>query len=155
MARLPLVLLSMLVLGGCSANASEEEDTGAVEGAASSARDRTRDSSTYKEVWLFGGKNADVRLGCLTCSDYSSDSILSSHGYGSSYGDTIWNPYSQYGSDHSDESPWYRYADHPPRLYSKDRSEFYGNFTVRDLYSANRTHLDVALEILAKGRDNH
>lgn len=144
----------VLALAGCAAE-PVDEDAASSEGAATAraATDRSRTSYTSDEVWIFGGEDADVALGCVTCSSYSRDSLANEYSrYASEYGDTIYNSYGKYGSEYSSYSPWNDYASSPPKLYSKDKSTYYGLFTV-DEYKSGRTHLDAAIEILEKGRD--
>jgi hypothetical protein len=55
-------------------------------------------------------------LGRIT-SEYSGESIFNKYGMGSRLkGDSIWNSYSQYGSDSSEKSAMNNYATLPPML---------------------------------------
>ena len=91
-----------------------------------------------QELHIFGGRGHDVYLGCLTCNNYSSNSIWNEYSqYGSSYNaNSIWNTYSDYGSSFSDYSPLNVYAKYPPVIVDMDGS-FYGYFTV-NIYANKR-----------------
>lgn len=83
------------------------------------------------KIMIFGGPNHDTYLGCLSCSEYASDSVFNDYGtYGSSYSSTsIYNSYSQYGSAYSNYSPCNEYATDPPVLVDED-GNFYGTLTL-------------------------
>lgn len=88
-------------------------------------------TSSSTELLVFGGRSHDVFLGCLNCSEYSSNSVLNEYGsFGSRYSTTsIRNAYSTYGSLYSSESSCNPYASYPPVVV--DRSgNFYGYLTV-------------------------
>jgi hypothetical protein len=144
-------MMAAVFVVGCAAE-SGEEDVASGEAMQTSASDESYASSAYEDVWIFGGSSYDVPLGCVSCSSYGSDSVLSSYGYGSNYGDTIWNAYGTYGSDYSSYSPWNSYSSSAPKLYTKDKTKFFGVFTANQ-YASNRTHLSKAIEVLEKGRD--
>jgi hypothetical protein len=97
---------------------------------------------------LFGGKNHDQYLGCLSCSKYVSDSISNPYGtHGNKYNaDSIWNPYGAYGSRYSQYSPWAPYASNPPVIVDAN-GNFYGYFTV-NRYFAKRTTIAWIVAIL-------
>lgn len=84
--------------------------------------------SANRELLLFSGK---VFLGCITCSDYDSNSIHNSFGqYGSSYSQTsIRNHFSKYGDNYSDTSVCNRYANNPPVIVDGNGG-FYGVMTL-------------------------
>lgn len=90
-------------------------------------------------LFLYGGKNHDVFLGCLNCPSYDSKSIWCAYGdYGSTYGaKSIWTSYGEFGSTYSSYSPWTTYADKPPVIIDKD-GNFYGYLTI------NKAHAQVA-----------
>jgi len=92
-------------------------------------------SSTSKKLMLFGGENNKEYLGCVNCSEFSTESILNEYGlYGSKYSATsIWNKYGTYGSKYSQYSPWNTYASNPPIIVDEDGG-FYGYFTVNKYY---------------------
>lgn len=86
-----------------------------------------------KPLYIYGGKDHDVYLGCLNCNNYSSNSIWNEYGaYGSKYNSkSIWNEYGSYGSEYSGTSPFNPYASDPPVIVDKDGG-FYGYFTVNE-----------------------
>ena len=155
---LAVVLLPIVPAAlGCAAPSGDDEESGSAEGAATAtttATDRHSASSSSKEVWLFAGDDDDVLLGCVNCSSYSSDSIQNAYGtYGSAYGSsTIFNTYGKYGSSYSSTSAWNDYASNPPKLFTKDKKEYFGLFT-SNRYKSGRTNLSEAVEVLNKGRD--
>jgi hypothetical protein len=81
------------------------------------------------ELLIFGGPGHDTFLGCLTCSEYSSDSVHNEYGFGNPYGQTIFNGYSQFGSPYSTYSACNPYASDPPVVVDED-GEFYGRLTL-------------------------
>ena len=92
------------------------------------------------DLLLFSG---DVFLGCMSCSNYDTNSICNSYGpYGSSYsGTSIWNQYGPYGSQYSAQSPWNMYSSQGPKIV--DRSgNYYGRFSI-NIYDgfSNSTNL--------------
>jgi len=100
------------------------------------------------ELYLFGGKDSKVFLGCLTGGKYDSDSIWNKYGdYGSRYSDkSIWNRYGDYGSKYSDYSPWARYGSNAPAIIDEDWN-FYGYFSVNP-YHKKRTELQFCIFLL-------
>lgn len=96
-------------------------------------------------LYLYGGTNHDVFLGCINCDDYSSSSIWNEYSeYGSNYSSTsIWNEYSDYGSEYSTYSPWNEYASYPPVIVDS-RGNFYGYLTTNE-YHAKRARSSLAL----------
>jgi len=96
-------------------------------------------------LYLYGGTNHDVFLGCINCEDYSSSSIWNEYSeYGSNYSSTsIWNEYSDYGSEYSTYSPWNEYASYPPVIVDS-RGNFYGYLTTNE-YHAKRARSSLAL----------
>jgi len=82
-------------------------------------------------VLLFGGRNNDVFLGCLTCDDYASDSATNPYGdFGSTSSSTsIFNNYSDYGSAFSQYSACNRYASNPPVVVDSNGG-FHGYMTL-------------------------
>jgi hypothetical protein len=88
-----------------------------------------------KKLMVFGGREHDVYLGCLSCSEFSGDSMLNEFStYGSRFSSTsIFNHFSMYGSAYSTMSACSPYASDPPVIVDNDGG-FYGRLTV------NRTH---------------
>ncbi|MEX2964429.1 hypothetical protein [Microbulbifer sp. TYP-18] len=95
----------------------------------------SRYSGSYEsrnvKLMLFGGKNHKTYLGCISCSEYDTDSVFNRYGaYGSKYSSTsIYNSYSDYGSQYTNYSPCNQYASHPPIIIDDD-GDFYGALTV-------------------------
>ena len=87
------------------------------------------------ELLIFGGYNHDVYLGCLTCSEYNSDSICNGYGtYGNEYsGEGMFNEFAGFGNEYSSMSPWNEYSssDEVPVLVDRDGG-FYGYFTINE-----------------------
>ena len=102
---------------------------------------------SQKTLHLYGGKNHDVYLGCLNCSEYDTDSIWNEYGkYGSSYNSNcIWNEYGTYGSSYNSYSPWNSYSNDSPVVVDKD-GNFYGYFTV-NAYKDKRATFNLAMTI--------
>lgn len=98
-----------------------------------------------QSLLIFGGRNHDVYLGCLTCNDYNSESIWNSYSkYGNNYNsNSIWNDCGNYGSDYSDYSPWNERANYPPVVVDSD-GNFYGYLT-RNKYNNKRADFKTAL----------
>jgi len=98
-----------------------------------------------QNLHLYGGKDHDVYLGCLTCNDYSSSSVWNEYTeYGNSYNtNSIWNEYGDYGNEYSNYSPWNESATYPPVVVDKD-GVFYGYFTVNK-YKDKRTEFKTAM----------
>ena len=90
-------------------------------------------SSAQKTLYLYGGENHNIFLGCLNCSDVESNSIWNDVGeYGSNVSSTsIWNDVGEYGSDVSSYSPWNDVASYPPVVVDKDGG-FYGYLTINE-----------------------
>jgi len=88
-----------------------------------------------EELLIFGGSSHDVFLGCLTCNQFSSDSVLNEFGtYGSSYSaKSIWNEYGQYGGSYGMYSPCNPYASNPPVVVDRSGG-FYGYLTVNEFH---------------------
>jgi hypothetical protein len=82
---------------------------------------------------VFGGSGHQQFLGCLTCSEYASDSIRNEYGrYGSSYSSTsITNEYSEYGSPYSSTSACNEYASDPPVVVDPS-GRYYGRLTLNE-----------------------
>lgn len=92
------------------------------------------------ELLLFGGRNNEVFLGCLSCSEYDSDSVHNRYGtFGSAYSsESIWNRYGQYGGSYGTYSPCNRYASDPPVVVDRDGG-FYGYLTLSSAKSGRIT----------------
>lgn len=68
------------------------------------------------KLMIFGGEGHKTYLGCLSCSEYATDSVFNQYGnYGSRYAiDSVWNHYSDFGSRYSNYGACNPYANDPP-----------------------------------------
>jgi len=80
---------------------------------------------------LFGGPGHETYLGCLSCSEYATDSVFNPYGpFGSDYSATsIHNAYGEFGSAYSVYSACNPYATDPPVIVDENGS-FYGRLTL-------------------------
>ena len=80
---------------------------------------------------VFGGEGHHTYLGCLSCSEYATDSVFNVYGdHGSRYSEaSIWNHYSDFGSRYSDYGACNPYANDPPVIVDSE-GEFYGRLTL-------------------------
>ena len=94
-------------------------------------------------LYIYGGSNHDVYLGCLNCNKYDNNSIWNAYGkYGSKYNsNSIWNAYGSYGSKYNSASPWNSYSNAPPVIKDKN-GVFYGYFTTNK-YKSKRAEFDL------------
>jgi hypothetical protein len=85
---------------------------------------------------LFGGEGHKVYLGCLSCSEYATDSVFNQYGtFGSRYSSTsILNHYSDYGSAYSNWGACNAYATDPPVIVDLD-GNFYGRLTLNEYHA--------------------
>lgn len=99
-------------------------------------------------LYIYGGDNHDVFLGCFNCTRYEGTSIWNKYGTnGYKYNsECIWNKYGSYGGQYSNNSPFNRYATKPPVLVDADGNS-YGYFTA-NRYLADRTTDKLALYIV-------
>lgn len=85
------------------------------------------------KMMLFGGAGHDTYLGCLDCSEFTSDSICNEFGsYGNSFSSSsIFNKFGSFGGQFSSSSPWNQFSssDTVPVLVD-DNGGFYGYFTI-------------------------
>ena len=102
-------------------------------------------------LYLFGGDNHDVFLGCVNASEYDSKSIWNKYGeYGSRYSSTsIWNDYGEYGGKYSNYSPFNPYASNPPAVVDA-QGNFYGYLTANK-YNPKRTRIQALLQLVKIG----
>lgn len=86
-------------------------------------------------LYILGGLNNDVFLGCLSCPPGDPNSVHSQYGlYGGEYSvDSIFNNYGQYGSPYSVYSACNPYTQTPPVVID-GAGNYYGRLTV------NRNH---------------
>jgi len=80
---------------------------------------------------IYGGKNHDQYLGCMTCDTDDLNSIWCILGnYGSTHNaKSIWNEIGEYGSKKSDYSPYNEKAKYPP-LILDEKGKSYGYLTI-------------------------
>ena len=107
----------------------------------------SQDIVSAQDLYLYGGQNHDVYLGCLTCNKYDSESIWNKYGaYGSKYNDkSIWNKYGTFGSKYNTYCPWNEYSNNPPVVVDKE-GDFYGYFSANK-YISKRVTNEWLLEI--------
>ncbi|MDR5731265.1 hypothetical protein QCE47_02730 [Caballeronia sp. LZ025] len=100
---------------------------------------------------LFGGHDHKVFLGCLTCSEYASNSVHNEYGpHGSAYAsESIFNHYSDYGSAYSSNSPCNQYANNPPVIVDEDGG-FYGRLTLNQYHA--QANQNENLRVWLKGK---
>jgi hypothetical protein len=135
--------LSVLViwsLATVTPSGSQFSSAGAAVGTARSQR--------AAELNVFAGRNNEVFLGCLTCSEYDLNSVHNPLGvYGSKYSLTsIANPDSDYGSRSALESACNPYALNAPVILNGD-GKYYGQLTVNKS-NPQRTKIATALQFL-------
>jgi hypothetical protein len=93
---------------------------------------------------IYGGKNHDQFLGCITCDTNNLNSVWSEF---SDYGSThhtlsIWNEIGVYGSKKSDYSPFNEKAKYPPLIIDQN-GKSYGYLTINKK-NPNRSWFSVA-----------
>lgn len=89
------------------------------------------------DLLVYGGRGHREFLGCLNCSDYSSDSVwneYSRYGFLNDFG--VWNPFGDYASPFSSYSMCNEYATDPPVIVDKD-GNFYGRLSINPYISGN------------------
>ena len=101
-----------------------------------------------QKLMLFGGENHDVYLGCLTCTQYHTESVWNENGvYGTKFNNlSIWSEFSEFGNEFSHLSPWNEYGTTPPKILDENGS-FYGYFT-RNPYIKQRTEDEFFIYVL-------
>jgi hypothetical protein len=99
-------------------------------------------------LFLFGGVNNSVYLGCLTCASTHTESICNRFGtYGNSFNDlSIWQMFGTYGNSFNPYSPWNAYSLTPPIIVDTNGNS-YGYFTTNS-FKVGRTTSQVFLNIL-------
>lgn len=87
------------------------------------------------DLYVFGGPGPvyDVYLGCLTCSDFDSESVFNDFGTFDEFSSpSMDNQFDTYGSPYSSLSACSEYATDPPRIFDA-QGNYYGSYTVNDL----------------------
>ena len=99
-------------------------------------------------LYLYGGANNSVYLGCLTCNQFHAESVCNSFGtYGSAFSSSsIWNQFGTYGSSFQSYSPWNSFSSSGPLIVGSN-GLYYGYFTT-NAFKANRTTTQSFLNIL-------
>jgi hypothetical protein len=120
-----LGLLCSVVFVGCNRAAWQAAAQGAVAASA---------PPTPTALLLFGGQDHRAFLGCLNCSEMTQSSIFNTFSYGSSYGQTIFNHYSNYGSAYSTWSACNPYATDPPVMVDS-AGHYYGRLTLNQYHT--------------------
>lgn len=82
-------------------------------------------------LYILGGRNQEVNLGCINCDSYDQDSIWNEYGkHGSQYQSaSIFNSYGPYGSPYSNDSACNPNATNPPIIVDSD-GNFYGYLSI-------------------------
>jgi len=94
--------------------------------------------SDAAELLLFGDGDHKTFLGCLNCSEYSSESICNEYGrVGSEYSSlSIFHGYAKFGSEYSSSSPWNEYSSsNSVPIVVDERGRIYGFFTINEYRS--------------------
>lgn len=95
-------------------------------------------AASEKELLIYGGEDHNEFLGCLVCSEMSTESICNGFGpYGNEYSSKgMFNEYAGFGNEYSSSSPWNEYStsNSVPVLVDRDGG-FYGYFTINDARS--------------------
>jgi hypothetical protein len=99
-------------------------------------------------LYLYGGVNNSIYLGCLTCVATTSDSVCNSSGaYGGTWSATsIWASWGNYGGSWSQYSPWSSWSNNGPIIVDANNNS-YGYFTVAS-FKSNRTTISSFLNVL-------
>jgi hypothetical protein len=99
-------------------------------------------------LYLFGGINNSVYLGCLTCNQFNAESICNAFGtYGSSFSSSsIWNQFGTYGSPFQTFSPWNSFSNSGPLIVGSNNLN-YGFFTT-NAFKFNRTTIPALVNTL-------
>ena len=134
--RIAVVIASALLSASCTA-ATWDAIGAAAAGAAAGMQSPYTVTST--KLMLFGGPDHRTYLGCLTCNEYATDSVLNTYGaHGSPYqANSIFNTYGQFGSSYSAYSACNPVASDPPVIVD-GAGRFYGRLTV-NAYHRQRT----------------
>lgn len=107
-----------------------------------------KDYCISQHLLLYGGKDNETYLGCVTCNKFDKESIWNKYGtYGSKYNKiSIWNEYGTYGSKYNNYSPWNDYGKNPPMVVDEN-GDFYGYFSTNE-FIKKRTKNEWLIDIL-------
>lgn len=117
---------------GASIGCSRAAWTAAAQGAAAGAVGAAP-AQAPSALLIFGGVDHKTFLGCLNCSEYGQSSIANPYSFGSPYGQTIFNHYSDYGSSYSNESACNLYGTDPPVIVDLN-GKYYGRLTLNEYH---------------------
>jgi hypothetical protein len=119
-----------LALGGCG---------GAVYRYPSAPTGEPASPPPLSKLMIFGADDHKTYLGCLSCSEYSTDSVFNKYGsHGSRYSaESVWNQYSEFGSRYSSYGTCNPYASDPPVIVDSEGT-FYGRLTLNAYHAQLR-----------------
>lgn len=105
-------------------------------------------ASDPSKIMVFGDRNNKVYLGCLSCSQYETDSVWNQYGdYGSKYASSsMWNTYGDYGGKYSSYSPCNQYTNTSPVIVD-GAGAYYGHLSVSSIYAGSSKALQIAQTI--------
>ncbi len=159
------LLISLVLIGGsgCGLTAGEWADILRTTGAdlTESSRPEPKEDSSRRaygqmsELLIFGGSGHDEFLGCLNCSEYSSDSICNGYGtYGNEYSSSgMFNEYAGFGNEYNSSSPWNEYSSSNSVPVVVDREgNFFGYFTINE-YRSDRVDFSGELNAIYEAAD--
>ncbi len=114
------------------------------------ASQRTAPGGGAHKLMLFGGPGHSTYLGCLSCSQYSTDSVFNEYGiHGNPYSsESVYNKYSQFGGPYGAYSPCNPYASDPPVIVD-EAGNFHGRLTV-NRYASQATRDETILAWLER-----
>ena len=126
-----LLAFSTLCLQGCSPALWQGVAAGLAAGSASAPA-----ATNATKLMVFGGSGHQTYLGCLSCSEYSTESLFNQFGtHGSSYSsESVLNHFSAFGSQFAAFSACNPYASDPPVIVDQ-RGHYYGRLTVNQTRS--------------------
>jgi hypothetical protein len=128
-SRMKTSMVSLALLCALFCGCSRAAWQAAAQGAASASA-----PATPPALLLYGGSDHKTFLGCLNCSEMSQSSVFNSFSYGSSYGQTIFNHYSDFGSAYSTLGACNAYATNPPVIVDSS-GHYYGRLTLNEYHS--------------------
>lgn len=139
--RLMLLAVAISFTTACATGGMGLDTAYGAKGAADALRDLSATPQT-SALLLFGGRDHDVFLGCLTCSEFDAASVHNQFGvHGSDYSATsVFNKYGQYGGEYSLLSPCNHYTSTAPVVVDREGA-YYGELTVNE-YNSRRTRIE-------------
>jgi hypothetical protein len=97
----------------------------------------TLGSAQSQEIIIMGGRSQDQFLGCISCSEYDSNSVFNqygTHGWSNKYG--TWNRYGEHAGRYGSNSACNQYGTNSPILVDR-RGNYYGRLTVNEYQSGS------------------